>query len=207
MQNKQPKYKIYVTLMDAYKWYASSESDESEQEFINKINRVRFESEAASKGTWFNNFLDSCLEGKEKFNLCFVDGPVKQLVNDLEGAARQMYVKTIVDVDGNLVELYGYLDYLKHDVVTDVKTTKQYELGKYKDSLQTHFYPVALIDEGNEINSFHFKVFDFEQVFTEIYPVDYETSKAKLIECLREIIRFIEIKKELITDKKIFALD
>ena len=205
MQSSQLDYKIYVTLLDAYKWYASSESDESEQEFINKINRVKFESEAASKGTWFNNFLDSCLEGKEKFNLCYVNSPVKELVNDLEGAARQMFVKTIIDVDGAKVELYGYLDYLKHDIVTDVKTTKQYELGKYKDSLQLHFYPIALIDSGNEINAFEFKVFDFDQVYTERYPVNYNASKAKVVSALREIIRFIELKKDLITDKKIFA--
>lgn len=205
MQNSQPQYKIYVTLLDAYKWYASSESDEAEQEFINKINRVRFESEAASKGTWFNNFLDSCLEGKEKFDLCFVESPVKDLIDHLEGAAKQVYVKTFVTVDGALVELYGYLDYLKHDVVTDVKTTKQYELGKYKDSLQLHFYPVALIDAGNEINAFEFKVFDFKELYTESYPVNYAESKSKLIDALREIIRFIEIKRDIITDAKIFG--
>lgn len=202
---RQPDYKFYPSLLDAYNWYASSEKDESEQDFINKINRLRFESEAADKGTWFNELVDNALVGLEKYKLNYSASPVREIVERLSGAAKQLYVTTHLEVDGNLIELYGYLDYLKEDTVIDLKTTKQYELGKYKDSLQLHFYPVALIDSGNEINTFEFLVFDFDNVFKETYQVNYDNSKRALEDSCRNLIRFLTYKKDLITDTKIFG--
>lgn len=205
MLQSQPEYRFYPSLLDAYKWYQASEQDEAEQELINKINRVPFQSDAADKGTWFNELIDTSLKGLEKHGECYLTGCALQLAERLQGAAKQVFTSTTLDVDGKIVELYGYIDYVKEDRVIDLKTTKSYELGKYKDSLQLHFYPFSLINEGNDINYFEFLVCDFNNVYTESYKVDYEASKAILMDACRELIRFIEIKKHLVTDKKIFA--
>lgn len=208
MLELQPDYKFYPSLLDAYKWYQASEQDEAEQDLINKINRVPFKSDAADKGTWFNELIDISLKGIEKHEECYLTGCARQLVEKLQGAAKQVFTKTFLNVDGKIVELYGYIDYVKQDFITDLKTTaRAYELGKYKDSLQLHLYPFSLINAGNEINYFEFLVCDFKSVFSEVYKVNYEESKAVLIDACRELIRFIEIKKNLITDKKIFAKD
>ena len=206
MQQSQCDYRIYPSLLDAYRWYQASESDSSEQELIDKINRKPFQSDAADKGTWFNALIDLSLKGLEKHGLFYLEGIASDIAVELSGAARQVFTSTQIEVDGKIVELYGYIDYVKEDAVIDLKTTKEYELGKYKDSLQLHFYPVSLIDEGNHINNFQFLVTDFRNVYREDYDVSYEKSKAILTDTCRELIRFIELKKNLITDKKIFNL-
>lgn len=205
MQNSlQPDYKIYPSLLDSYRWYQQSESDNAEQELINKINRLPYQSDSADKGTWFNELIDLSLKGLEKYKEQYLTGCAMEVVKRLEGAARQVRTSTIIEVDNKIVELYGDIDYVKEDRVIDLKTTKNYELGKYKDSLQLHFYPVSLIDDGNEINEFEFLSCDFENVYSEVYKVNYSVSKNILIDACKELIRFLEIKKEFITDKKIF---
>jgi hypothetical protein len=204
MLNRQPTYKFYPSLLDAYKWYQASESDEAEKEFLDKINRIPFQSDLADKGTWFNDLIDLGLKGEEKHDLNYLTGCAAHIVKSLYGSAKQVYTSTIIEVDGQLVELYGYMDYVNRDRVIDLKTTKAYELGKYKDSLQLHFYPVSLIDGGNEINEFEFLVTDFTNVFSEVYPVNYEASKLKLVDACKELIRFLEYKKDLVTNLKIF---
>lgn len=207
MQPLQPDYRFYPSLLDAYKWYQASEEDEAEQELINKINRVPYQSDAADKGTWFNELIDLSLKGIEKHQECYLTGCAKQVVENLRGAARQVYTSTFLEVDGKTVELYGYIDFIKEDRIIDLKTTRAYELGKYKNSLQLHLYPFSIINAGNEINYFEFLACDFKSVFSEVYKVDYDLSKSILMGCCRELIRFIEIKKSLITDKKVFAQD
>ena len=66
---QKPNYKFYPSLLDAYQWYVSSENENAEQEFIDKINRVPFTSELADKGTLFNNFIDNSLDLWDKSNL------------------------------------------------------------------------------------------------------------------------------------------
>lgn len=209
MPNSQqlPDYRLYPSLLDSYQWYKSSESETSEQELLNKINRLPFTSEAADKGTWFNELIDLSLKGLSKYKLEYLSGPAQEIASRLQGAAKQIFTSTLIEIDGKLVELYGYIDYMKLDRTIDLKTTKEYKLGKYKDSLQLHFYPVSLIDEGNEINEFEFLVCDFDNVYSEVYDVNYDVSKNILMDACRELIRFIEIKKDLITDKKIFGLE
>jgi len=209
MQNcqRQPDYKFYPSLLDAYNWYASSENDESENDLINKINRVPFESEAASKGTWFNNFIDQALIGIDKYVTNHLTGYAAEIAQMLKGSAKQVFCKTQIEVDGKLVEIYGYIDYVKEDRVIDLKTTSEYQLGKYKGSLQLHFYPVALIDEGNDIRSFDFIVTDFKTTYIESYQVNYEVSRKAIVDACKNLIRFIETKRSLITDKKIFGID
>jgi hypothetical protein len=199
----QPDYKFYPSLLDAYRWYQQSESDTAEQELIDKINRVPFKSEAADKGTWLNDLIDLSLKG-ERFGLNYLTGVAADIYYRLKGSARQVYTSMTTEVDGNIVEIYGYIDYVKEDSVIDLKTTASYELGKYKNSLQLHFYPVSLINEGNEINKFEFLVTDFQNIYSEVYMVNYHTSLYILHEACRELIRFLELRKDLITDKKIF---
>lgn len=200
-------YRFYPSLLDAYTWYASSENENAEQDFLNKINRVPFSSKEADKGTIFNEFIDNSLDMWEKFGLSYVDGIAVEIIEKLQGSQKQLFTSTTIEFDGISVELYGYLDYLKLEKVVDLKTTKAYELGKYKNSLQLHFYPVSLIDNGCEIEQFEFLVTDFEDVYSETYPVDYNTSKNILISKCKELIKFIESKRDLITDRKIFGLE
>lgn len=81
----KPKYRFYATLLDAFqnyldraeiyqKYYGFSETppytevewdEKMHRELIDKINRVPFESEAADKGTAFNEVVDCIIENRK----------------------------------------------------------------------------------------------------------------------------------------------
>lgn len=85
MQTKQPKFKFYATLLDAFTSYLRSDAiwerywgfsenpphtpDEFKelqfQSLIDTINRVPFDSEAADKGTAFNEVIDCMVENRK----------------------------------------------------------------------------------------------------------------------------------------------
>ena len=80
-----PKYRIYPTLLDSFTQYERAEADyeqyygwsenpsisleefcaQREKELIDRINRVPFESEAADRGTVFNELVDCLVERRQ----------------------------------------------------------------------------------------------------------------------------------------------
>lgn len=83
--NQQPKYRIYATLLDAFGVYLNSDviwdkywgwsenpphtpeefHEQQFQELIDRINRKPFDSEAADKGTAFNEVIDCMVENRK----------------------------------------------------------------------------------------------------------------------------------------------
>jgi hypothetical protein len=215
MNQLKPKYKFYATLLDSYKWYLKSESDDCLQELIDKINRVPFVSEAAEKGTSFNALIDSILIGYDKLgeqitrfdSYEFSTGLVKEIAESLTGAVAQYRTSGLIQTSKGLVEIYGNIDYILHDKAIDLKCTGSYDLGKFKDSMQRHVYPICLSQEGIMVDEFEFLVTDYRGIFRESYKVDLEASSREIINVCESFIDFLEIKKSLITDKKVFAQD
>jgi hypothetical protein len=211
----KPKYKFYATLLDSYRWYLKSESDDCLQELINKINRVPFVSEAAEKGTAFNALIDSVLIGYDKFgeqitrfdSFEFNTNLVKEIAESLTGAVPQYRTSGLIMTSKGLVEIYGNIDYIIRDKSIDLKCTGSYDLGKFKDSMQRHVYPVCLSQEGIIVDEFEFLVTDYRGIFRENYRVNLEESEREIISVCESFIDFLEIKKSEITDKKVFAQD
>jgi hypothetical protein len=209
----QPQYRLYATLLDAFAWYKQSESDNAEQELLDKINRVPVTDEKAlermQKGTELNNLIDEILAtGVMDIAKAapFNSDVVRLLAEYLQGATSQYRTSIVMDIDGIVIELYGVTDYILLNKGIDLKSTGSYELGKYKDSLQRHLYPVALADEGIEIDTFEFLVTDFNSVFKEPYKVNLKESRQVLASISLQLIDFIEARRHLITDLKIFGL-
>ncbi len=215
-----PNYKFYATLLDAFKWYQKSESENAEQEFIDKINRVPITDEKAlermNKGTALNNLVDSIvLNGYDKLypevtkfdGFEFKTDVVIEIAEYLKSSISQYKTSMLIDVKGSVVELYGYIDYIDANKAIDLKSTASYDLGKYKDSMQMHVYPLSLNHEGVDVDEFEFVVTDFKTVFKEPYTVDLKESNRILTEQCSLLIDFLELKKHLITDKKIFGLE
>lgn len=221
MQNNQPQYKFYATLLDAFRWYRASESENALQEFIDKINRVEIVDEKAlermNKGTALNNLVDNqvknCTEIEDEKISTIVDGKtftfdakiVNELGDRLECSIPQLYTEILLNIDGVEVLLYGYIDYLQLNRCIDLKTTSKYELGKYKDNMQMHLYPVALKSNGIDVDEFEFIVTDFKDVYSEVYPINIDNSLSILNNECSLLIEFLELKKDLITNKKIFG--
>lgn len=161
--------------------YSSEEVEEmAKQELIDKINRVPFSSEAATKGTVFNELVDMFvnrkrpsevivryekdkdalhaeLDGKEfVFSYSFVEDYAKRFAL----STPQLRVEAPIETMYGNVCLYGYIDELVHEDVIDIKTTSRYTFGDFADHWQRHVYPYCLIEGGymTNVQSFTYSV-------------------------------------------------
>lgn len=237
----KPKYKFYVTLLDSFqnyldraelyqKYYGFSETppytevewdEKIERELIDKINRVPFESEAADKGTAFNEVVDCIIEHRQSKDyvitsykesnkiMCYNDrfehdfnlDLCLEFANYFKGALTQQRVSDVIQTCYGLVEVYGVIDELMPLCIHDIKTTSKYEAFKYKNNWQHIVYPFC-----TGINDFEYNITDFKDTYTEKYVFDKERDTERLKKHCERLIEFLELNKELITDKKIFNL-
>ena len=254
MNKPNVKYKFYATLLDGYQdylgsseiyqeyWGFSENPSKTEDEFeaeqlqglINRINRVPFDSEAADKGTAFNEVVDclvlnqktaredmSIVSDKEKgiILVTFKEREFKfplalcrEFANYYKGAVPQVYTEAVLSTRYGDVLLYGYIDELMPTCVHDIKTTSKYSVGKFLHHWQHVVYPFALQQEGNEISDFEYNIavmakYGEPKTYTEAYSFVPGRDIPRLQAHCEGLIEFIEMKRDLITDKKIFALD
>ena len=207
----KPKYRFYATLLDAYSWYLQSEQDEAFQEFINKINRVPFTSEAAEKGKAFNELVDdkNILKVQDKVRYKGFDFKVS-LINDFKayfsGAASQVYTSTTLYTNRGLIELYGYADKILRDTCFDIKTTGRYEFPKFINGWQHKVYPFCFNRNNIFVDKFEYTVTDFNNFYKETYFYNPERDIAAIKGICESLVDFIELHRGLITDKKIFNI-
>lgn len=242
-------HKNYNESTGEYKYSDSEVYELAKADLINFINRARTTSEAASKGTAFNELVDALITGKKseavRTNRIYsftdaVDGTAKKLIAieadidgfkfefsiDLikeaaeyfKGCLNQVYTSATIETDYGLVELYGYIDELRKNVVYDLKTTKKYEFGKYSKYWQQHVYPYCLTESGvcTEIDNFEFTCYQLSggteknpiitgKKYPEVYKYQHEYSKGLIKNQCERLIEFLEENRELITDKKVFG--
>lgn len=207
----QPKYKIYATLLDSYfnylnsdviyeRYYGWSENPpctEEEfqqkqfQELIDRINRKPFDSEAADKGTAFNEVIDCMIEnrksetvqvekiysdignGEQKVialkavynnrSFVFPISLCREFANYYKGALTQQRVEAILPTAYGNVLVYGLIDELMPTSVHDIKTTGSYTVGKFKDHHQHLVYPYALMKNGSDVRTFEYNIVEFNK--------------------------------------------
>ena len=154
-----------------------------EQELLDRVNRVvGLPSEAASRGTIFNEIVDCIIahrpcgiEGAtiqscpaqgsinatiDGFEFAFDTKLCKQVATMFSGALSQYRTEATIDTCYGTVMLYGYIDELLRDRVYDIKTTKNYKFGNYAKYWQRHVYPYCLVESGDctEVSSMEFTI-------------------------------------------------
>lgn len=248
------RYRVYATLLDAWQdyldtpqiydkyWGFSNEPPHTLEEFwvkqhaslIDKVNRVPFTSEAASKGTAFNAVIDTLITGQldEKVRMSKVygengewvaiqaelDGFTFQFPYELcrefatyyRGAIPQVRVSAILHTMYGDVEVYGFIDELMPLSVHDIKTTASYSASKFKHHSQHLVYPYCLIQNGSDIRTFEYNVAEIDkygrwQTFTETYVFDSDRDIPILRERCEGLIEFLLQNRKLITDRRIFG--
>lgn len=239
------------------------------QEFIDKVNKVpEPPSEAACKGTAFNEIVDCLVKKSKPSNPAIVIKTVRsgsdlynaRRINDescqipdceatfmkigvpfiyaaidgfefffdkdfcLEAAEYfknsicQYYTKANLETSKGVVELHGYIDYLRQDKLFDAKTTKQYAFGNYQKKWQRYTYPFTLIESGmmNEVNSFEFTIYVLKggtsrtplitgTQYKEVYTYDHEQARTMLTQQCERVIEFLEDNRSLISNMKVFG--
>lgn len=255
MQNhSEVRYRVYATLLDAFcdyldtphiydKYYGfSNEPPYTLEEFwlkqhaslIDRINRVPFTSEAASKGTAFNAVIDmlNTQHPDEKVKMSKVyneagkwiairaelDGFIFQFPYKIcqefalyyKGAIPQVRVSAILPTGYGNVELYGDIDELMPLSVHDIKYTGNYSASKFKRHSQHLVYPYCLIQNDSGVRTFEYNVAEESksgnwQTFTETYVFDPDRDIPILRERCEGLIEFALQNREFITDRKIFG--
>lgn len=213
--------------------YSASEVEElAKQELIDAINRVPFSSRAANMGTAFNNIVDYVINGVNtsgtpiyiydtyysttlddeelKYDRNFIDGVAEYL----KGSSSQIFCSADITTRYGVVTLYGYIDEIQRDKVIDLKFSKKYDFGNYKDGMQRHVYPYCLTEMGlvADIKEFEYCCYQHNNAeilngvqFREVYTYNHEDSKKCIREVCEKFIEFLEENRDKITDKKIFA--
>ncbi len=252
---QQPKFKFFATLLDAFTSYLRSDAiyerywgfsenpphtpdefkEQQYQSLIDTINRVPFDSEAADKGTAFNEVIDCMIENRKSnkvqvkrllsdmadgsqnliglraiYNNRQFDFPIaicREFANYYKGALTQQYVQAILPTCFGPVLIYGFIDELMPMSVHDIKTTGSYYVGKFKDHWQHMVYPYCLMQNGSDVRLFEYNITDFKSSYTESYTFVPERDIPILTAHCEELIRFLNDNRNLITNKKIFAED
>jgi hypothetical protein len=249
------KYNVYATLLDAYADYASgselynqyygfsenpsiTEGEFEEQQrkkLIDRINRVPIpweDSEAADKGTAFNEAVDCIILNRRstKMNLKSVEStdvitadyngrifvfPIplcREFADYCKGAIPQVYTEAILQTQYGDVLLYGYIDELMPLSIHDIKTTKRYTAGKFRKHWQHVVYPYCLCENGTRIYDFEYNVAVINttsngikyETFTEHYAYNPDVDIPRLTGHVEGLIEFLEAHRDVITDLKIF---
>ena len=240
----RPKFKFYATLLDAFSNYLRSDAiyerywgfsenpphtpeEFKEQQFqslIDTINRVPFDSEAADRGTCFNEIVDALIENRKpngvevervdgvlyraSYNERTFDFPIAlclEFANYYKGALTQQRVEAILPTCFGEVLVYGVIDELMPLSIHDIKTTGNYYVGKFKDHWQHIVYPYCLMRNGGDVRLFEYNITDFKNTYTESYTFVPERDIPILTDHCEGFIRFLNDNRDLITDKKIFG--
>ena len=198
---------------------------------IDRINRVPFDSEAADKGTAFNEVVDALIENRKPrgveversadnaayvvtYNNRAFTFPIalcREFSAYYQGALTQQRVSATLPTAFGEVEVYGVIDELMPTSAHDIKTTGSYTVGKFKDHWQHVVYPYCLTMNGCDIRTFEYNVAEFNKsgyvtgTYTETYVFDPDRDIPLLQRQCEELIRFLNDNRDLITDKKIFG--
>ena len=206
------------------------------QSLIDRINRVPFDSEPADQGTAFNEIID-CIILKKKSKRMEVES-IKQenviiafkatynerefifpaelcfeFANYYNGSVPQVRTEAVLPTKYGNVLLYGDMDEVMPTAIHDIKTTKNYTVGDFRDHWQHIVYPYCLNQNGNSVFDFEYNIavinrlksgFVNYSTHTEYYAFNPETDTQRLTKHVEGLIEFLEVNKHLITDKKIF---
>ena len=242
------QYNIYATLLNGFSdylnsnaiyeayWgfseYPSKSAEEFEQgqfqSLIDRINRVPFDSEAADRGTAFNEVVDCIILHQKsdkmdivsnkdagsitaRYNVREFTFPIslcREFADYYKGAIPQVYAEAVLHTSRGDVKLYGYIDELMPHSVHDIKTTSKYAVGKYRNGWQHVVYPYCLNANGCEVALFEYNIAEMGKyntaTYTETYNYNPDIEVPRLIDICERFIEFLESNRHLITDLKIF---
>jgi len=228
------KFSSYLNSSEIYQqyWGFSENAEKTEEQFeqeqfqslIDAINRKPFESEAADMGTAFNEVIDCLIENRKSDKMEISSDKEKAIIevkfktykfqfplslclefsHYFKDALTQQRVTAQLETKYGIVEVYGVIDELLPNSVHDIKTTSKYSAFKYKNGWQHIVYPFCLIRNGHNITDFEYNITNFKDTFIESYTYQPERDEPKLILHCEAFIEFLELNKNLITDKKIF---
>lgn len=138
--------------------------------------------------------------------------------NKFKDAVCQYRCEAVMDTEFGPVILYGDADYILRDVVYDLKSTSKYSAyGKFSEGWQKDLYPWALTESGEMygISGFEYTIVPLTggnasnpivsgEIKTEYYAYDHGASTGRLRAVVEAFIPWVEERRNLITNFRIF---
>lgn len=246
-------FSVYATALDAYRnmvnssdvwqnyWAFSENPPHTEEQFhwlqveqfIDGLNRVDgVPSEAASRGTAFNELIDAFVEWRapkmvtttnkddsgravsvtaevDGFTFTFPLDLLKDYGKRYERAVCQYLTKGTMHTRHGIVQLYGYIDELMSDRIVDIKTTGRYEFPKFANNAQHLVYPYCLRQEGMKLDIFDYDIVVFSKYgaieqYTERYIWE-DSNEQRLREWVEDLCDWLTRYAPLIQNPALFG--
>jgi len=160
-------------------------------------------------------FFYAALDGFEFF---FDKEFCLEVADFFSGSLCQFYTKANIETSRGIVELHGFVDYIRQMKVMDLKTTKRYTFGDFKKKWQRYTYPFTLVESGlmKDVQEFEFVVYVLKggtgrtplitgAQYREAYTYDHEQARTMLAQQCECVADFLEENRTLITNQKVFA--
>lgn len=167
--------------------------------------------------TFHKNLLVALRVELDGFPFFFDINLVRSLADYFKGCTCQYRCEAIIDTCFGPAIVYGDADYIRMDVVYDLKSTGKYDFGKFEKGWQKHVYPYALIWSGEmqSVSGFEYTAVQLRggnskspiitgDIYKEWYDFNFDDSKKRLRDICEAFIAWVEAHRELITHKRIF---
>lgn len=139
-------YSITPSLLSSWEWYLNAEGEREESaetEFLASLRREKFQpNQAMLDGIAFENRVEAVTQGKA---VSFLEGEdyercVKEVADLVAGGTWQVNTSKTVTVNGVSFWLHGRMDVIKGPWIWDLKYSKSFVIGKYREAPQTLAY-------------------------------------------------------------------
>lgn len=207
---KNQKYNFSPSLLNSFSLFLSQEGWEKEgvvipyvtfDDLINSINKVPFATtEAQQRGIDFEDAVISLAKGDETQLLGRTPQYHDCLIKVRDKLPDYFFAQKAVKRQYNDIMFYGFCDVVGGGRVIDIKTTSQYQFGKFLTSFQ-NLYLWALEPSGYTTMEY-VVVANLREVYVETYGLDYNFDE--LLQKMEFFVEFVEQHKNLITNRKIF---
>ena len=148
------------------------------------------------------------------FSFLFDINLIRELARYFKDSICQFRCEATIETDLGPVIVYGDADYIRQDIVYDLKSTGNYsKYGKYSEGWQKTVYPYALTESGEMkgISGFEYTVVPLSgnnpitgEIKKEYYSYDHKSATRELRQVLEAFLPWVEEHRNLITYPRIF---
>jgi hypothetical protein len=139
-------YSVTPSLLGSWEWYLNAEGDweeSAEADFLASLGREKNPpNKAMQDGIDFENRVEAVCMGK---SVSFLEGEdyercVREVADMVAGGTWQVNTAKYITVNGVTFWLHGRMDVLRGPWIYDLKFSKSFDIGKYREAPQTLGY-------------------------------------------------------------------
>lgn len=188
-------FQFYPTLLNEFSKYLKNPDEVQYRQLLNRINRVAdFDAETLKRFQKGISFEDAVLKNKSHAYDPEIIASVRAMI------PQRRVTQKLIQFTHRNIRFYGYADVVGERRVIDLKTTSNYQPGKFAFNFQ-NLYLYGLRNEG--CVQMDYIIYDFEKVHVETY-LACEYDFGLMLHQMELFTEFLNDNRKNIRDKKIF---